>query len=150
MLSKNNFLYFEFVFLLLFIEISSKPSGNRYIFKKSERNQHIARQMSSENNDDEHIHDNVQNKEINNLGFRIRNVNGLFLCDNDKICEKLDEYTIANNITFDCNNKYLPVFYKYKGDKPNQSETAYAFLENNRPELSTVQRTSKSCMQIKR
>jgi len=151
MLSK--LFFFEFTFLLFFVNISSKPSGSRYIFKKSERNQHVARHTSSEDSDGDHFHDNAhfdQTKENYNIGFRIRNVKGLYLCDNEKICENIDEYIVANNLTFDCNNKFLPIFYKYKSDRPNKSEMAYSFLENNKPELSTIQKTSKACMQIKR
>ena len=75
---------------------------------------------------------------------KLCNVTNTFSCYKDN-CQLIEEFTIANNYSFDCFDRYLPISY-FHG-----TQEKIGYLPNeNRPIISNTQLVSEICILIKR
>ena len=75
---------------------------------------------------------------------KISNATNTFSCYKDN-CQFIREFTIANNFSFDCYDRYLPIIYLHG------AQEKIGFLPNqNRPIISNTQIVSDVCILIKR
>jgi len=97
-----------------------------------------------------HVHDKIDKDHIKSI---IKNVKGIFVCSNDQKCEKIKEYEIASNISFNCYEKNLAINYKTHYTVPNGTvayRDNYGYLIKDMPFISRSQTSVKACLQIKR
>ena len=141
-----NFSIRVWIFFFLLINISV---GSRHIFKNNDQSKNFF--------DDEYDQDQKNNNKMSDdkkhkfdSKFIIKNVHGLYVCDqDDKICQKISELIIPKNLNFDCFARDLPISYHYQKDK-NNTVQANVYLVKDKHLISAVQKISKVCYQIKK
>lgn len=153
MLALHCIVFFKIVFFSFIIQTSAATVG-RHIFKNS----HISRQAHNDDHEADRDYDHItfeekktdNEKSNNNLGVHIRNVEGIYVCGNDKVCAMVDEYIISKDLSFDCHERNLPIYFQASKHVSNKTEKAKGFLTKDKALITTSQKLSNECLQVKR
>ena len=147
-----NLFLIKMLLFLLILGTSGSPYG-RHMFRNSQIHKRSRNDDNSidENNDYDNFATFAESKgedKNKNGGVLIKNVEDIYVCGEKGVCKLVDEYLIPKDLSFDCHETNLPIFYQASIENENKSEKA--FLSKDRPLITSSQKISKTCLQIKR
>ena len=92
-----------------------------------------------------------ENRIINSTTFQpnVFGVSFLHACDNGGLCFRIDRFEIAPNFTFNCQEKYLPIFFMIKLID-NRTDVSFGYLNPNGISIEDSQKYIHNCRKIRR
>lgn len=92
-----------------------------------------------------------ENRIVNITTFQPNVFGASFLhaCDHSGLCFRIDRFEIAPNFTFNCYEKYLPIFFMIKLFD-NRTDVSFGFLNPNGISIEDSQRYMHYCRKIRR
>lgn len=73
----------------------------------------------------------------------------LFFCFTSKECQKVDEFSIAENYTYNCYELFLPINF-YPKIELEKKIAVFGFIKNDGSVLTESQKYTDSCRKIRR
>ena len=72
-----------------------------------------------------------------------------FECSSVDKCQKIEEFFIAENYTYNCFESYLPISY-YKHEVVSKKSTHFGYLTQNGKQIVENQKYTEECRKIRR
>lgn len=126
MFNSNIYIFLFFYFLVL---IDTEPSAIHFIRPKRDTT--------------------FQKGSLNNLQTPFIKDANLFICSSADYCQKIEEFTIADNYTFNCYELYLPINF-YPRNERQKKTSIFGYLPLQGSQITDLQKYTDECRKVRR